>query len=83
MNGALSKVREKAGSACMSALHFLNAPLIMAKCGSKGGVLNISQMAACVGQQTIMGSRIPNGFIDRTLPHFLVHERSPAAKGLF
>mmetsp|Transcript_28213 Transcript_28213/g.78904 ORF Transcript_28213/g.78904 Transcript_28213/m.78904 type:complete len:822 (+) Transcript_28213:920-3385(+) len=81
MTKSLSDVRAKAGNLCMDELHHLNSPLIMAKCGSKGGQLNISQMAACVGQQTIMGARIPNGFIGRTLPHFAVNEKSPMAKG--
>ena len=35
-----------------------------------GSFINISQMAACVGQQAIGGKRIPNGFEDRALPHF-------------
>lgn len=27
------------------------------------------------------GNRIPDGFIDRTLPHFPKHSKEPAAKG--
>jgi DNA-directed RNA polymerase III subunit RPC1 len=27
-------------------------------------------MIACVGQQTANGMRMPDGFFDRTLPHF-------------
>ena len=42
----------------------------MAKCGSKGSKINISQMIACVGQQVVGGTRIPDGFVNRTLPHF-------------
>jgi DNA-directed RNA polymerase beta' subunit len=30
----------------------------MAQCGSKGSPLNISQMIACLGQQSVGGSRI-------------------------
>ena len=30
-------------------------------------------MVACVGQQAISGSRVPNGFEDRSLPHFEKH----------
>jgi DNA-directed RNA polymerase III subunit RPC1 len=30
-------------------------------------------MVACVGQQIISGSRIPDGFQDRSLPHFPKH----------
>lgn len=38
-------------------------------------------MIACVGQQTVSGSRVPEGFIHRTLPHFSVNARDPEAKG--
>lgn len=38
-------------------------------------------MIACVGQQAISGKRVPNGFENRSLPHFERHSRSPAAKG--
>jgi hypothetical protein len=30
--------------------------------------------------QVLMGARIPDGFSDRTLPHFQVHSKEPAAK---
>lgn len=66
----LNDVREKAGKLCINQLHPLNSPLIMALSGSKGSTINISQMIACVGQQVVSGKRIPNGFINRTLPHF-------------
>jgi DNA-directed RNA polymerase III subunit RPC1 len=38
-------------------------------------------MVACVGQQIISGNRIPNGFGDRSLPHFPKNSKTPAAKG--
>ena len=53
----LSAVREAAGNACLDALPKLNAPLIMALCGSKGSTINISQMMACVGQQAAWEAR--------------------------
>eukprot|EP01105_Mastigella_eilhardi_P025761 TRINITY_DN7112_c0_g1_i1.p1 TRINITY_DN7112_c0_g1~~TRINITY_DN7112_c0_g1_i1.p1 ORF type:complete len:1449 (-),score=402.34 TRINITY_DN7112_c0_g1_i1:65-4234(-) len=77
----LSDVREQAGSMCLGELHYSNSPLIMALCGSKGSNINISQMIACVGQQTVNGVRIPEGFIKRTLPHFPIDSKIPAAKG--
>eukprot|EP01079_Euglenida_sp_SAG-EU17-18_P001448 gene1448-435_t len=77
----LSDIREKAGAMCIGELPNVNAPLIMALSGSKGSNINISQMVACVGQQTVGGKRIPNGFISRTLPHFQRHTRLPAARG--
>ena len=38
-------------------------------------------MIACVGQQNVSGQRIPDGFIDRTLPHFQPGAKEPGAKG--
>ncbi len=81
LNGVLGKLRESAGQRAMKALHWHNAPRIMAECGSKGSPLNISQMIACVGQQAVGGQRIANGFVDRTLPHFPYHSLTPASKG--
>jgi DNA-directed RNA polymerase III subunit RPC1 len=81
LNGKLSEVRSKCGDAAVSVLGEHNAPLTMAVSGSKGSSLNIAQMMACVGQQTVSGKRIKNSFIDRSLPHFPRHEVSPAARG--
>lgn len=77
----LSVIRDHAGSACLRELDKSNSPLIMALCGSKGSFINISQMIACVGQQAISGSRVPDGFENRSLPHFDKHSKLPAAKG--
>ena len=49
----------------MKELPWANSPRIMAECGSKGSPLNISQMIACVGQQSVGGKRIENGFVSR------------------
>ncbi|KAG7606722.1 RNA polymerase Rpb1 domain 3 [Arabidopsis thaliana x Arabidopsis arenosa] len=81
ITGILNTIREATGKACMSGLHWRNSPLIMSQCGSKGSPINISQMVACVGQQTVNGHRAPDGFIDRSLPHFPRMSKSPAAKG--
>ena len=77
----LSIIRDKAGKSSLKRLNKSNAPMIMALCGSKGSFINISQMIACVGQQAISGKRVPNGFEDRSLPHFVRHSKEPAAKG--
>ena len=42
----------------------------MATAGSKCSYINVSQMSACVRQQSVEGTRIPLGFCHRTLPHF-------------
>ena len=38
-------------------------------------------MVSCVGQQIISGQRIPDGFQDRTLPHFPKKSRELPSKG--
>lgn len=81
IGGLLSKVREEVGDMCIKELPRSNAPLIMASCGSKGSTLNVSQMVAVVGQQIISGSRVPNGFQDRSLPHFPKFSKTPPSKG--
>ena len=81
IGGLLSKVREEVGDVCINELDNLNAPLIMATCGSKGSNLNVSQMVAVVGQQIISGNRVPDGFQDRSLPHFEKNSKTPQSKG--
>eukprot|EP01035_Chromulina_nebulosa_P016810 gene16810-22294_t len=81
LNGILSKVREKCGDKAVETLPHRNSPLCMANCGSKGSPLNLSQMIACLGQQSVGGSRIQNGFIGRSLPHFPMGSLTPSAKG--
>ncbi|XP_062226033.1 DNA-directed RNA polymerase III subunit 1 isoform X2 [Phragmites australis] len=81
ITGVLNQIRATAGNVCMDTLHWRNSPLIMSQCGSKGSPINISQMVACVGQQSVGGRRAPDGFIDRTLPHFPINSKTPAAKG--
>ena len=81
ISGILTKVRGQAGEYCISELSRWNAPLIMAKSGSKGSFLNVSQMVSAVGQQIIGGKRVEDGFQDRSLPHFPKHARQPPSKG--
>lgn len=81
ISGILSKVREAAGEACLTTMSRRKAPRVMAKCGSKGSPINVAQMVATVGQQIIGGSRVLNGFQDRTLPHFKKGSREASAKG--
>jgi DNA-directed RNA polymerase subunit A" len=49
--------------------------------GSGGNILNITQMACCVGQQSLGGNRIEMGYTNRTLPFFKEYDLSPRAKG--
>lgn len=81
ISGVLSGVRSDVGEFCMTELSRHNAALLMAVCGSKGSKINVAQMVALVGQQIISGSRVPNGFQDRSLPHFPKKSKDPPSKG--
>ncbi|UYV65156.1 POLR3A [Cordylochernes scorpioides] len=77
----LSDLRQSAGEACFEALPWTNSPRIMSISGSKGSLINISQMIAMVGQQALNGHRVPDKFINRTLPHSLPFSKTPKVKG--
>lgn len=47
-----------------------NRFMSMVNSGSKGKLMNLAQMTACLGPQDIDGKRAPYGFDNRTLPHF-------------
>jgi DNA-directed RNA polymerase subunit A' len=55
--------------------------LTMANSGAKGSLINATQMAACVGQEAILGQRIKRGYFNRTLPHFGKGDLSAAGHG--
>jgi DNA-directed RNA polymerase subunit A' len=44
-------------------------------------MLNLTQIAACVGQQSVRGGRIERGYRNRTLPHFQEGELGAKASG--
>jgi DNA-directed RNA polymerase II subunit RPB1 len=79
--GTLNKATEDAGESGQRSLANENRMTAMVRAGSKGGPINIAQMIACVGQQNIEGKRIPNGFEDRTLPHFKKYDDGAEARG--
>ena len=78
---ALNKARDDAGTVTEVSLKDLNNATQMARSGSKGSTINISQMTAVVGQQSVEGKRIPFGFKYRTLPHFTKDDYSPESRG--
>ena len=58
-----------------------NCAVVMAKSGARGSMLNLTQLAGCIGQQTLQGERIHRGYKNRTLPHFKKGELSPQSRG--
>ena len=77
----LSKARDKAGRVSDTALFDDNSGVIMARTGARGSSLNLGQMTAALGQQSVRGKRIQNGFNQRALSHFKKADMSPDAKG--
>ena len=81
MMGFLSKIRNEAGESCKNLMPATCAPKNMAQCGSKGSFVNLSQMAALVGQQAINGKRVPLCFDSRSMHFFLQGNKNPEAGG--
>lgn len=81
VNQELNRAREAAGKIAADSLDERNNIIAMVNAGSKGSTINISQIMACVGQQNVEGRRIPFGFKDRSLPHFVKHDYGPESRG--
>lgn len=81
VSNILNKATEHAGKIGKKSLSRDNRFLMIVESGSKGNLINISQMVSCLGQQSVDGKRISYGFDDRTLPHFKKYDDSPNARG--
>lgn len=77
----LSKARDSTGDIAGHHLGMDNSAVIMAKSGARGSMLNLTQMAACVGQQAVRGERIKRGYAGRTLSHFERNDLGSDAHG--
>jgi DNA-directed RNA polymerase subunit A' len=77
----LSQARDSAGDIAGEYFEETNPALIMAESGARGSMLNLTQMAGCVGQQSVRGERINRGYEDRTLSHFAPDDLSADAHG--
>jgi DNA-directed RNA polymerase II subunit RPB1 len=81
VNNMLNKAISDAGKIGLKSLHSKNRMVNMVSAGSKGKLINIAQMIACLGQQNVDGKRIPNSYNNRSLPHFRKYDVSPESKG--
>jgi DNA-directed RNA polymerase II subunit RPB1 len=81
VNNLLNKATEQSGKIGRKSLSKDNRFLMIVTSGSKGSLVNISQMISCLGQQNVDGKRIPYGFDNRTLPHYSKFDDSPKARG--
>ena len=81
VNNLLNKAISEAGKVGLKSLSFDNRMTNMVSAGSKGKIINIAQMIACLGQQNVDGKRIPSSYNERTLPNFSKYDISPESKG--
>jgi DNA-directed RNA polymerase subunit A' len=77
----LGKARDQTGQIAGRHLGLGNSAVVMAVSGARGSMLNLTQMAGCIGQQSVRGERIVRGYDDRTLPHFKKGDRGSDAHG--
>jgi DNA-directed RNA polymerase subunit A' len=77
----LATARDESGKIADQDFTLENAGIVMTRTGARGSSLNIGQMAACVGQQSVRGKRIMRGYTGRALPHFVEGDPSPRARG--
>jgi DNA-directed RNA polymerase subunit A' len=77
----LGRARDSAGDIAEAHFEDDNPAVIMAESGARGSLLNLTQMAGCVGQQAVRGERINRGYEDRTLAHYKPNDLSAEAHG--
>ena len=77
----LGRARDEAGQIAGRHLGLENSAVIMARSGARGSMLNLSQMAGCIGQQAVRGERLSRGYWNRTLPHFRKGDLGAQARG--
>jgi len=77
----LGKARDTAGQIAGRHLGLENSAVIMARCGARGSMLNLSQMAGAIGQQAVRGERLSRGYWNRTLPHYRKGDLGSEARG--
>jgi len=78
---ALNEVRTKIGEIVKANFPEDNPVTNMIRSGGGGNILNITQMACCVGQQEWESKRVDIGFTGRTLSFFKKDDLSPESRG--
>jgi DNA-directed RNA polymerase subunit A' len=77
----LGQARDTAGDIAGRYLGLENPAVILAKSGARGSMLNLTQMAGAVGQQSVRGERLLRGYVHRTLPHYERGDLGADARG--
>jgi DNA-directed RNA polymerase beta' subunit/intein/homing endonuclease len=77
----LDKAKEETGKMGLKDIKDDNLMINMVKSGSKGKPLNVTQMVAILGQQNVSGTRVMDGYTNRTLPHYTMFDDGPESRG--
>jgi len=77
----LNQLRDKIGETVLESVSKKNSTILMAVAGGAGGFLNLAQMSATVGQQSIGGTRMKDGYKNRTLSIFEKGSLTPESRG--
>jgi len=77
----LNKARNETGRVVAEAAGKTTGTMLMVRSGARGNLINIAQMAACVGQQAFRGGRIGDGYKGRTLSCFKRGDIGAEARG--
>jgi len=78
---ALNKARNDTGEIVQKNSNPKSCTRIMLDSGARGNIINVAQIAACVGQQALRGKRIDLGYKNRTLSSFKQNDLNPDARG--
>lgn len=81
VNKLLNDARNKVGKIALEKITDENRMVNMIKSKSKGNPVNIAQMVSTLGQQNVDGKRIPDGYNDRSLPHYTKYDDGPESRG--
>jgi len=81
INRMLNQTRDSMGLIAQNAMTADNCLGLMVKSGSKGSMVNIMQIAACVGQQNCSGQRMQPTLKGRTLPMFDFNDNTARSRG--
>jgi len=77
----LNKARNESGKIVEVAASQTSNTMVMIRSGARGNIINVAQMAACVGQQALRGGRISKGYQDRSLSCFKRNDLGAKARG--
>jgi DNA-directed RNA polymerase beta' subunit len=82
VNKILNRASSEAGQHGLSTINDItNRMMNMIRSQSKGNIINVAQMIACLGQVNVEGKRIAYGFQNRTLPHYTQYDDGPESRG--